>query len=61
MAKRNLIEQMPQTRYERLPGESEVDFSARMAEVQSEAMRERHDERDDEADDPLAKFKRVWS
>jgi hypothetical protein len=70
VAKRNLIEQMPQTRYERLPGESEVDFSARMAEIQSEAMQERKRDADiasqagyEEAaysDSPLAKFKRVW-
>jgi hypothetical protein len=60
---------MPQLRHERLPGEDEVDFSARMAKIQSEMMAERKREADiasqagyaADSDDPLTKFKRVWA
>lgn len=69
MEKQETIRLMPQTRHERLPGEDEVDFSARMAKIQSEMMAERKRDADvssqagyaAESDDPLTKFKRVWS
>jgi hypothetical protein len=60
---------MPHTQHERLPGEDEVDFSARMAKIQSEMMAVRKRDADiasqadyaAESDDPLTKFKRVWA
>jgi hypothetical protein len=50
----------PQLRYERLPGESETDFSIRMSKIQAEQMAERQAESVKRGDDPLTKFRRVW-
>jgi hypothetical protein len=54
------VENFPQTRHQKNPGESEADFSERMARVQSEALSEKKAQADAEGDDPIEKFKGVF-
>lgn len=49
-------EDLPQNHFERLPGESEVDFSLRMAQLQAKRLADR---RGVEATTPVEK-KRIW-
>lgn len=50
------MDKMPQNEMERRPGESEADFSLRMAQIQ----RERLQRRKAEETDAIAKATRVW-
>lgn len=56
-----LVQRVGKREFERREGESEIDFSARMARLQAQMNAERKDKGDeDSAEHPLAKAKRVW-